>query len=80
MRAWTTTTVDGKTEFRKEMGEIIQAHHIPYAAQACIAYPEDLYNKVKKQKASKGQNILRLWHHAHLVGVLEWKKLLRWGF
>jgi len=24
--AWTTTTVGGKTEYRKEMGEIIQAH------------------------------------------------------
>ncbi|MCK5257917.1 MAG: pyruvate synthase subunit beta, partial [Thermoplasmatales archaeon] len=48
--AWTTTTVGGKTEFRKEMGEIIQAHHIPYAAQACVSYPEDLYNKLKKAK------------------------------
>ena len=46
--AWTTTTVGGKTEFRKEMGEIIQAHHPPYAAQACISYPEDLYKVLKR--------------------------------
>ena len=58
--AWTTTTVDGKTEFRKEMGEIIQAHHIPYAAQACIAYPEDLYNKVKKAKSIKGPKYIEI--------------------
>jgi pyruvate ferredoxin oxidoreductase beta subunit len=58
--AWTTTTVSGKTEFRKEMGEIIQAHHIPYAAQACIAYPEDLYNKVKKAKSIKGPKYIEI--------------------
>jgi len=58
--AWTTTTVGGKTEFRKEMGEIIQAHHIPYAAQACISYPEDLYNKVKKAKSIKGPKYIEI--------------------
>lgn len=58
--AWTTTTVGGKTEFRKEMGEIIQAHHIPYAAQTCVAYPEDLYNKVKKAKSIKGPKYIEI--------------------
>ena len=58
--AWTTTTVGGKTEFRKEMGEIIQAHHIPYAAQACVSYPEDLYNKLKKAKDIKGPKYIEI--------------------
>jgi len=58
--AWTTTTVGGKTEFRKEMGEIIQAHHIPYAAQACVAYPEDLYKKIKKAKSIKGPKYIEI--------------------
>jgi len=58
--AWTTTTVGGKTEFRKEMGEIIQAHHIPYAAQACVSYPEDLYNKLKKAKGIKGPKYIEI--------------------
>ena len=58
--AWTTTTVGGKTEFRKEMGEIIQAHHIPYAAQACISYPEDLYKKIKKAKDIKGPKYIEI--------------------
>ena len=58
--AWTTTTVGGKTEFRKEMGEIVQAHHIPYAAQASISYPEDLYKKVKKAKGIKGPKYLEI--------------------
>lgn len=58
--AWTTTTVGGKTEFRKEMGEIIQAHHIPYSAQACIAYPEDLFNKLVKAKSIKGPKYIEI--------------------
>ena len=58
--AWTTTTVSGKTEFRKEMGEIIMSHHIPYAAQACASYPEDLYNKVKKAKSIKGPKYIEI--------------------
>ena len=58
--AWTTTTVKGKAEFRKEMGEIILAHHPPYAAQACISEPEDLYNKVKKAKSIKGPKYIEI--------------------
>lgn len=58
--AWTTTTVGGKTEFRKEMGEIVQAHHIPYSAQTCVSYPEDLYNKIKKAKSIKGPKYVEI--------------------
>ncbi|MEM4245654.1 MAG: thiamine pyrophosphate-dependent enzyme [Candidatus Thermoplasmatota archaeon] len=58
--AWTTTTVGGKTEFTKKMGDIIQAHHIPYSAQACISFPEDLYNKVVKAKNIKGPKYIEI--------------------
>ncbi|RLF41697.1 MAG: pyruvate synthase subunit beta [Thermoplasmata archaeon] len=58
--AWTTTTVGGKTEFRKEMGEIVQAHHIPYVAQTSIGYPEDVYRKVKKAKEIKGPKYIEI--------------------
>ena len=58
--AWTTTTVGGKTEIRKEMGDIIRAHHIPYAAQTCVSYPEDLYKKVKKAKSIKGSKYIEI--------------------
>lgn len=58
--AWTTTTVGGKTEFRKDMGDIIIAHHLPYAAQTCISYPDDLYRKVKKAKEIKGPKYIEI--------------------
>jgi pyruvate ferredoxin oxidoreductase beta subunit len=58
--AWTTTTVGGKKEIRKEMGDIIRAHHIPYAAQTCVSYPEDLYKKLKKAKSIKGSKYIEI--------------------
>ena len=58
--AWTTTSVSGKTEFRKEMGDIVRAHHPPYAAQACVSYPDDLYKKVKKAKSIKGPKYIEI--------------------
>ncbi len=58
--AWTTTTVSGKTEIRKEMGDIIRAHHVPYAAQTCVSYPEDLYKKLKKAKSIKGSKYIEI--------------------
>lgn len=58
--AWTTTTVGGKNEYRKEMGDIIRAHHVPYAAQACVSYPDDLFKKVKKAKGIKGPKFIEI--------------------
>ena len=42
------------------MGDIIRAHHIPYSAQACVSYPEDLYKKVLKAKNIKGPKYLEI--------------------
>ena len=58
--AWTTTTWTGKKERQKELAEIVMAHHIPYVATATIAYPEDLYNKVKKAKEMKGPRYIEI--------------------
>ena len=58
--AWTTTTWTGKREHQKELAEIVMAHHIPYVATATIAYPEDLYNKMKKAKEMKGPRYIEI--------------------
>ncbi len=58
--AWTTTTVTGKTEFRKEMGDIVRAHHLPYCAQACVSYPDDLFKKISKAKKIKGPKFVEI--------------------
>ena len=46
--AKTTTTPGGKGETKKEIIEILAAHHIPYAATLSIAHPEDFRDKVRK--------------------------------
>lgn len=58
--AWTTTTWTGKKEEQKNLDEIVLAHHIPYAATATIAYPEDLYTKVKKARGVHGSRFLEI--------------------
>ncbi|MCD6468052.1 MAG: 3-methyl-2-oxobutanoate dehydrogenase subunit beta [Thermoplasmata archaeon] len=58
--AWTTTTVGGKREFSKDMGAIVRAHNIPYAATATVSYPEDLFRKVMKAKSIKGPKYIEI--------------------
>ncbi|MGC9307613.1 MAG: 3-methyl-2-oxobutanoate dehydrogenase subunit beta [Thermoplasmatota archaeon] len=58
--AWTTTTWAGKKERQKNMGEIVMAHEIPYAATASIAYIEDLYQKAKKARSIEGPKYLEI--------------------
>jgi len=58
--AWTTTTWSGKKERQKELAEIVMAHHIPYVATATIAYPTDLYEKMKKAKEMKGPRYIEI--------------------
>ncbi|PKK85745.1 MAG: 2-ketoisovalerate ferredoxin oxidoreductase [Thermoplasmata archaeon HGW-Thermoplasmata-1] len=58
--ASTTTSWSGKTEHRKDLMGIVRAHNIPYAATACVAYPEDLYNKVKKAMSMRGPKFIEI--------------------
>jgi 2-oxoisovalerate ferredoxin oxidoreductase beta subunit len=76
--AWTTTTPvkHYKKGPKKNIMEIMVAHHIPYAATANIAYPEDLIRKVEKAKSLQGTKFLHLyapcptgWKHAPDITV-----------
>lgn len=63
--AWTTTTQIGKLkdwnrEQKKNMVEIMVAHHIPYAATASIGYPEDMIKKLKKAKEIEGPKFFHI--------------------
>lgn len=52
--ARTTTTPRGKGEIKKEIIEILAAHHVPYAASLSIAHPEDFQNKIRKALDIRG--------------------------
>jgi len=72
--AWTTTTpigkiIKGKDVERKPLTEIIAAHKIPYIATASIAYPLDLYQKIKKSFTFDGPSFINILTPC----VLTWK-------
>lgn len=58
--AWTGTSPKGNTRRKKQIMEIMAAHRIPYAATACIGFPDDLIAKVKKAKEIRGTRFLHL--------------------
>jgi len=58
--AWTTTTIKGKKEGKKNILDIMMAHNIPYLATASVAYPLDFHRKVKKALSIKGFKFIHL--------------------
>ncbi|MBM4277453.1 MAG: pyruvate synthase subunit beta [Deltaproteobacteria bacterium] len=60
--AWTTTTptTQPKENPKKDIMAIMADHHIPYAATATIAYPEDLIRKLEKAKGIRGTRFIHL--------------------
>lgn len=58
--AWTTTTVTGKREGKKDLPLIMLMHRIPYVATASIAYPIDFILKLRKAVSIKGFKYIHL--------------------
>jgi len=56
----TTTTPTGKREHKKDVPMIMAAHGIPYVATACISYPTDFVDKLRKAKAMTGTRYLQV--------------------
>ncbi len=60
--AWTTTTPEGsiKEESKKDIEQIMLAHHIPYMATASAAYPDDMYRKFQKVRHITGTKFIHI--------------------
>lgn len=60
--AWTTTTPvkHPKSTPKKNIIDIMLAHHIPYVATASVAYPEDFIRKMQKAKSIKGMKFFQV--------------------
>ncbi len=58
----------GKRHLKKDLINIIAAHHIPYAATATVAYPADLRLKVRRAIGVTGPTFL----HVHSPCPLGW--------
>jgi len=50
--------IPGKLERKKSLIEIAVAHGIEYAATASLAYPVDLFNKIRKADAVRGPAVI----------------------
>ncbi len=59
---WTTTTPGEAPEDRvkKDIAGIMAAHGVPYIAAACVSFPEDLREKVRRARAASGFRFLHL--------------------
>ncbi len=58
--AYTTTTPNGKTGYKKNMAKILEAHGIPYVATAISSYPLDLYEKFKNAQKIQGPKYIHI--------------------
>ena len=63
--AWTTTSpvgkmIQGKREFKKDIGAIVEAHGVPYMATLSIAHPNDFVRKVQRAKEISGFRFLHV--------------------
>jgi len=56
----TTTTPTGKKEHKKDVPMIMAAHGIPYVATACVSYPVDFVNKLRKAKEMVGTKYIQV--------------------
>jgi pyruvate ferredoxin oxidoreductase beta subunit len=48
--SWTTSTLTGKPQPKKDLPRIMAAHDIPYVTTVSIAHPEDFIKKVEKAR------------------------------
>jgi pyruvate ferredoxin oxidoreductase beta subunit len=58
--AYSTTTPNGKTGYKKNMPKILEAHGIPYVATAISSYPLDLYDKFKNAMKINGPKYIHI--------------------
>ncbi len=56
--AYTTSTPGGKESRKKNLVEIMAAHHVPYVATANIGYLDDFVTKIHKIKDMKGTRMI----------------------
>jgi pyruvate/2-oxoacid:ferredoxin oxidoreductase beta subunit len=58
--AWTGTTPEGNPRRKKNIMEIMAAHHNPYSATASIGFPKDLLRKIDKAKSIRGTKFVHM--------------------
>ena len=52
--------IPGKPQERKDLTEIVAAHHVPYVAQASVSHLIDLANKVERAMSYEGPKVINV--------------------
>jgi pyruvate/2-oxoacid:ferredoxin oxidoreductase beta subunit len=58
--AWTGTTPEGNPRRKKNIMQIMAAHHNPYSATASIGFPKDLLRKLAKARSIRGTKFIHM--------------------
>jgi pyruvate/2-oxoacid:ferredoxin oxidoreductase beta subunit len=58
--AWTGTTPKGNPKRKKNIMEIMAAHHNPYSATASIGFPKDLLRKIERARSIRGTKFIHM--------------------
>ncbi len=76
----------GKRHLKKDLLSIIAAHHIPYAAAASVAFPQDLQRKVRYAMGIEGPTFLVVhspcplgWRHASALTIQVARRAVECG-
>jgi len=77
----------GKRHLKKDLLSIVAAHHLPYAATATVAYPRDLYAKVRRAIGIEGPTFLLVhspcplgWQHGGEATIAVARLAVETGF
>ena len=76
----------GKRHLKKDLLSIIAAHHIPYAASASVAFPQDLQRKVRYAMGIEGPTFIVVhspcplgWKHASALTIQVARRAVECG-
>jgi pyruvate ferredoxin oxidoreductase beta subunit len=69
----------GKTQYRKDLTEIMVAHGIPYVAQAVVGNWRDFMNKVEKALSMEGPKFINIFQPCRLGWAYEPEKTCEMG-
>lgn len=56
----TNTPLHGKKQPKKDLPAIMAAHRLPYVATCSVAYPLDLYDKIRKARTFRGTKYIHI--------------------
>ncbi len=66
--------IPGKPQDRKDLTEIVAAHHVPYVAQASVSHLIDLANKVERAMKYEGPKLINVYSTCPLGWRVPWDK------